>query len=85
MMTPLHPEYETAEIRLLRCIQDLNARVLAADSPAARDSLRETIEVFRGELLKLVKALPVYTEDDIACLRQLRSGHPAPATLLQPS
>lgn len=84
-MTPLHPEYETAEIRLLRCIQDLNARVLAADSAAARDSLRATIEVFRVELLKLVKALPVYSEDDIACLRQLHTGHPASATLLQPS
>lgn len=84
-MTPLHPEAETAEIRLLRCIQDLNARLLAADSVPARDSLRATIEVLRGELLRLVKVLPVYSEDDIACLRQLHTGHPGSVSVLRPS
>lgn len=85
MLTPLHPEYETAEIRLLRCIQDLNNRLLGADSIAQRDSLRSTIEVFRGELIKLVEALPVYSEDDLACMRQLRTGHPQSAGLFQSS
>ena len=29
-MTPLHPESETAEIRMLRCMQDLNVRLRAS-------------------------------------------------------
>lgn len=82
-MTPLHPESETAEIRMLRCMQDLNVRLLSTESAPQRESLRATIEVIRTELLKLVTDFPVYSEEEIACLRQRHLAPGLPAALCQ--
>ena len=58
------PEMDTAEIRLLRAISELSARLFRCE-PGQRDALRETIQVLKRQLLKLIDELPVPSDLDI--------------------
>jgi len=65
-------EIDTAEIRLLRAIIELNNRIIIhATTPEQRAILRGSIENLRRELISLVEAIQIYSEDDV---RAARSG-----------
>jgi hypothetical protein len=65
-------EIDTAEIRLLRAIIELNNRIIiGATTPEQRAILRGSIENLRRELISLVESIPIYSEDDV---RAARSG-----------
>ena len=65
-------EIDTAEIRLLRAITELNNRIIMqATTPEQRAILRGSIENLRRELISLVESIHIYSEDDV---RAARSG-----------
>lgn len=64
LMNP-YSEFETAEIKLYRALLEINHRVLLTTGDAERSELRATAETLRGELVKLVQAIPIPTEQDI--------------------
>ena len=65
-------EIDTAEIRLLRAITELNNRIIMqATTPEQRAILRGSIENLRRELTSLVESIHIYSEDDV---RAARSG-----------
>ena len=56
-------EIDTAEIRLLRAIIELNNRIIiGATTPEQRAILRGSIENLRRELISLVESIPIYSE-----------------------
>ena len=65
-MMPFHDERDSAEIRLMRSIVELNHRILHTPSAGERTALRTTITVLRAELVKLIEAMPIVSEDDVA-------------------
>lgn len=69
MMGPYNIEGETTEIRLLRSIVELSGRILMAPTSEQRESLRGTAYALRAELLKLVEAIPIPDETDVARTR----------------
>ncbi len=64
-MMPFHDERDSAEIRLMRSIVELNFRILQTPSASERTALRTTISVLRAELVKLIEAMPIMSEDDV--------------------
>ena len=65
-------EIDTAEIRLLRAITELNNRIIMqATMPEQRAILRGSIENLRRELISLVESIHIYSEDDV---RAAQSG-----------
>jgi len=69
MMGPYNIEGETTEIWLLRSILELRGRILMATTSEQRESLRGTAYALRAELLKLVEAIPIPDETDVARTR----------------
>lgn len=68
-MNPL--DMDTAEIKILRAITELNNRIMMQATPEQRAILRGSIENLRRELISLVEAIHIYGEDDV---RAARSG-----------
>lgn len=64
-MMPFHDERDSAEIRLMRSIVELNHRILHTPSTGERTALRTTVTVLRAELVKLIEAMPIVSEDDV--------------------
>ncbi len=69
MMGPHSIEGETTEIRLLRSIVELSGRIMMAPTSEQRESLRGTAYALRNELLKLVEAMWIPDENDVARTR----------------
>ena len=65
-MMPFHDERDSAEIRLMRSVVELNHRILHTPSANERTALRTTLTVLRAELVKLIEAMPIFSEDDVA-------------------
>jgi hypothetical protein len=63
----MHPELDNdcTEIRLIRSLAELNFRLLRTRDPNARTHLRETMQVLRQELIKLVENFPIYSESEV--------------------
>ena len=68
-MNPL--DMDSAEIRILRAITELNNRIMMQATPEQRAILRGSIENLRRELISLVESIHIYSEDDV---RAARSG-----------
>jgi len=68
-MNPL--DLDSAEIRILRAITELNNRIMMQATPEQRAILRGSIENLRRELISLVESIHIYSEDDV---RAARSG-----------
>ncbi|MFO0654084.1 MAG: hypothetical protein U0787_03300 [Polyangia bacterium] len=68
-MNPL--DMDSAEIRILRAITELNNRIMMQTTPEQRAILRGSIENLRRELISLVESIHIYSEDDV---RAARSG-----------
>ena len=68
-MNPL--DMDSAEIRILRAITELNNRIMMQATPEQRAILRVSIENLRRELISLVESIHIYSEDDV---RAARSG-----------
>ncbi len=66
LAAPMGP---TPEALLLEAIQELSRRLLTVEDERARVELRLTIGTLKEELLKLVTALPIPSESDIARLK----------------
>ncbi len=67
-MNPL--DMDSAEIRILRAITELNNRLIMCQTPEPRSILRGSIESLRRELISLVESIHIYSEDDVhAALR----------------
>jgi hypothetical protein len=65
-MNPLlPPDQDCTEIRLLRSLAELNYRLLTNRDPNRRTQLRETMEVLRQELVKMVENFPIYSESEV--------------------
>ena len=64
-MMPFQDERDSAEVRLMRSIVELNYRILRTPSPSERTALRMSITVLRAELVKLIEAMPIVSEDDV--------------------
>ncbi len=64
-------DMDSAEIRILRAITELNNRIMMCQTPEQRCSLRGSIENLRRELIALVESIQIYSEDDV---RAARSG-----------
>ena len=80
-MMPFHDERDSAEIRLMRSIVELNHRILHTSSAGERTALRATITVLRTELVKLIEAMPIVSEDDVARANTVQSMGLMPMTL----
>ena len=52
-MMPFQDERDSAEVRLMRSIVELNYRILRTPSASERTALRTSITVLRAELVKL--------------------------------
>jgi hypothetical protein len=50
----------------MRSIVELNHRNLHTPSTREWTELRTTITVLRAELVKLIEAMPIFSEDDVA-------------------
>lgn len=57
---------ETTEIRLLRSIIELNARIMMAPTLERRTLLRGTAHALRTELLNLIQQIQIPDESDVA-------------------
>ena len=75
-MMSFHDERDSAEIRLMRSIVELNIRILQTPSASERTALRTTISVLRGELVKLIEAMPIMSEDDVTRATTLQGMSP---------
>ena len=84
-MMPFHDERDSAEIRLMRSIVELNHRLLHAPSASERTALRATITVLRAELVKLIEAMPIMSEDEVVRASTAQSMGLMPMTLRGPS
>ena len=72
-MGPVY-ERDSAEIRILRAIDDLNFRLLNVPTAETRTELRERIVTLRAEVVKLIEAMPILSEDDILRARAMHQG-----------
>lgn len=81
-MFPFSDERDTPEIRLMRTLVELNHRILHTQSPDDRTALRTTITVLRSELVKLIEAMPIFSEEDArrASTAQAMALIPTPLT-----
>jgi hypothetical protein len=80
-MYPGPEDRDTAEIRLLRAIYDLNNRIPATASEEERTNLRGSIVALRSELLKLIESMPIFSEADVSRIRIGMGNGPAALTL----
>ena len=67
-----YDERDTAEIRMMRAITELNHRILMTQSPEVRTVLRSAASSLRSELILLIQALPIFDEEDV---RRMQSPH----------
>jgi hypothetical protein len=84
-MMPFHDERDSAEIRLMRSIVELNLRILNTPSTGERTALRTTITVLRAELVKLIEAMPIVSEDDVSRASTMHTMGVMPMTRRGPS
>ncbi len=75
-MMSFHDERDSAEIRLMRSIVDLNIRILQTPSATERTALRAAITALRVELVKLIEAMPIMSEDDVTRATTLQGMSP---------
>ena len=75
-MMSFHDERDSAETRLMRSIVELNIRILQTPSASERTALRTTISVLRAELVKLIEAMPIMSEDDVTRATTLQGMSP---------
>jgi len=73
-MGPYDIERETTEIRLLRSIMELNARIMMAPTLEQRTLLRGTATILRMELLVLIHSIQIPDESDVAGLSPMIRG-----------
>ncbi len=68
----MHLDMDTAEIKILRAITELNNRIMMCQTtPEQRAILRGSIESLRRELISLVESIHIFSEDDV---RAAQSG-----------
>ena len=79
-MGPVY-ERDTAEIRILRAIEDLNFRILNVTTEDERTNLRGSIVALRAEVVKLIEAMPIVSEDDVRRARAQQGLAIAPMTI----
>ncbi len=65
-------ERDTAEIRMMRAMTELNHRILVTQSPEMRSVLRSAASNLRSELILLIQAIPIWDEEDV---RRVQSPH----------
>ena len=75
-MLPFHDERDTPEIRLMRTLVELNHRIFHTPSADERTALRSTITVLRAELVKLIEAMPIVSEEDVVRASTVHSLSP---------
>ena len=80
-MMPFHEERDTAEIRLMRTIVELNHRILHTPSAEDRTALRATVTVLRSELIKLIESMPIMSEEDVVRASTAQSMSLMPMTI----
>lgn len=69
-----YDEQDTAEIRMIRAIGELNHRILLTPEPAQRTQLRLTVAALRAELVKLIETMPIHSEADVESFRATHQG-----------
>ncbi len=75
-MSP-YDERDTAEIRMMRAITELNHRILMTPSPELRTVLRSAACNLRSELILLIQAIPICDEEDAM---RVQTAHGGPLT-----
>lgn len=60
-----YPDNELAEVKLFRAILELNHRILHTPTLDERTALRSAVSVLRTELIKLLDALRIPSEDEV--------------------
>ncbi len=73
-MSPFSPydDRDTAEIRMMRALTELNHRILVTQSPELRTVLRSAASSLRSELMLLIQAIQIFDEEDV---RRMQSPH----------
>ena len=79
-MMPFQDERDSAEVRLMRSIVELNYRILRTPSLSERTALRTSITALRAELVKLIEAMPIVSEDDVERANTVQSMGLMPMT-----
>ena len=79
-MGPVY-ERDTAEIRILRAIEDLNFRIMNVTTEDERTNLRGSIVALRAEVVKLIEAMPIVSEDDVRRARAQQGMATAPMAI----
>lgn len=79
-MGPVY-ERDTAEIRILRAIEDLNFRIMNVTTEDERTNLRGSIVALRAEVVKLIEAMPIVSEDDVRRARAQQGMAAVPMTI----
>lgn len=74
MLRSPYDEQDTAEIRMMRALGELNQRILMTPDPAQRTQLRLTVATLRAELIKLIEAIPIHSEADVESFRASHHG-----------
>lgn len=74
MLRSHYDEQDTAEIRMMRALGELNQRILMTPDPAQRTQLRLTVATLRAELIKLIEAMPIHSEADVEHFRASHHG-----------
>ena len=72
MLRSPYDEHDTAEIRMMRALGELNQRILMTPDPAQRTLL--TVATLRAELIKLIEAIPIHSEADVESFRASHHG-----------
>ena len=60
----------------MRSIVELNYRILRTPSASERTALRTSITVLRAELVKLIEAMPIVSEEDVVRASTVHSLSP---------
>ena len=75
-----YDEQDTAEIRMIRAIGELNHRILLTPDPAQRTQLRLTVTALRAELVKLIESMPIHSEAEVETFRAMHHGYAVEVT-----
>ena len=71
---PFDQDQDTAEIRMIRAIGELNHRILLTPDPTQRTQLRLTVAALRAEVVKLIESMPIHSEADVESFRASHHG-----------
>lgn len=67
-------ETESAEVRLIKALQELSSRIWMTASAEHRAQLRKTAAVLRAELVELIQAMPIPDESDYERMQRQELG-----------